>query len=82
MARIQTYNPGRGRPSKAYRYIAALAGVKSTIRKQVKREIHKEIHKGRPKAQTESLRVISGHLRVKTAKSRTIKVGGKEFSVK
>jgi len=81
MAQTPTYNPGRGRPSKAYRYISALAGVKSQINKQVKREVKKEIHAGRPHAQIESLRVISGHIRVKRAKSRMVKVGSREFVV-
>ena len=39
------------------------------------------IHAGRPHAQIESLRVISGHIRVKRAKSRMVKVGSKEFVV-
>lgn len=81
MARTTTYSPGRGRPSKAYRYISALAGMKSAIRKEVKKDVKKEIHAGRPKSETQSLRVISGHLRVKGAKSRMVKVGGKSFAI-
>jgi hypothetical protein len=75
-----TYSP-RGRPSKAYRYISALAGVKSEIKKEVKKEIKKEIHAGRPKSQTEHLRVLGGNLRVKIAKSRVIRVGNKKLSI-
>jgi hypothetical protein len=57
--------------------------VKSTIKKEVKKEIKKEVrHRGRPTSPTESLKVLSGHLRVKTAKSRRVTIGGKEFSVK
>lgn len=81
MTRIQTYTPGRGRPSKAYRYISALAGLKTAIRKEVKKDVKKEVHAGRPRAETESLRVISGHIRVKRAKSRMVSVGGKRFVV-
>lgn len=81
MARTHTYSPGRGRPSKAYRYISALAGMKSAIRKEVKKDVKQAIHAGRPKAQTESLRIQSGHITVKRAKSRMVKVGGKAFTI-
>lgn len=77
----QTYTPGRGRPSKAYRYIMALSGNKRAIKTEVRKEIKKQIHAGRPKAQKESLRITSGHIVVKRAKSRMVKVGGKEFAV-
>jgi hypothetical protein len=72
---------GRGRPSKALRYINALAGVKSEVKKEVKREVKKEIHRGRPTSPIEHLRVLGGSLRVKTAKSRTIRIGNKELRI-
>lgn len=78
----EIYNPGRGRPSKAYRYISALAGVKSAIKKEVAREVKKNIEKGRPASPIEHLRVLNGNLRVKIAKSRVVRVGNKELIVK
>ena len=85
MAKTSTYNPGRGRPSKAYRYIMALSGGKrhidKVVKQEVKKEVKKEMHSGRPESQTASLRVIGGKLRVKIAKSRSVKVGNKEFRV-
>lgn len=72
---------GRGRPSKAYRYINALAGVKTAIKKEVKREVKKEVHSGRPKSTTQHMRVIGGNLRVKIAKSRVIRIGKKNLVV-
>lgn len=75
-----TYNP-RGRPSKAYRYISALAGVKREIKKEVTREVKKEVNRGRPESTTKSLRVLGGKLRVKEAKSRVIRVGNKSLVV-
>ena len=77
----RNYNP-RGRPSKAYRYISAIAGVKSAIKKEVKKEVKQEVKRGRPQSTTEHLRVLGGNLRVKIAKSRVIRVGNKELVVK
>lgn len=78
------YNP-KGRPSKAYRYIIALSGGKGQINKTIKSETDKQVKKlikrGRPASTTEHLRVLGGSLRVKTAKSRTIRVGNKELSI-
>lgn len=51
--------------------------IKSIVAKEVK----KEIRAGRPQATPQSMQVIGGKLRVKLAKSRTIKVGNKTISV-
>jgi len=77
----RSYNPGRGRPSKAYRYIMALSGAKSTIKKEVKKQVKSIVKAGRPTSQTQHLRVLGGNLRVKIAKSRTVRIGNKKLVV-
>lgn len=84
MRMAHTYNP-RGRPTKAFRYINALAGVKSAIKrevaKDVKKDIVKDIKLGRPHSEKRSLKIEGGHLIVKDSKSRTIRVGNKSLVV-
>jgi len=74
--RIETYIP-HGRPSKAYRHILSLAGIK----KEIKHDIEEEIKRGRPKAPKFSLTVLGGKLRVKEAKSRAVHIGKKTLVV-
>ena len=71
---IRIGNRGRGRPMGS-------KNIKKYIKTEVKKDIKQQIHAGRPHAQIESLRVISGHIRVKRAKSRMVKVGSKECVV-
>ena len=53
-------------------------------RKKLLAEINRELRsalRGRPKAQKESLQIISGKIIVKPSKARTIKIGKRAISV-
>lgn len=64
------------KPSKFKELVAAIS------KKETKKEVAKEIgHAGRPSSNIESLRVLGGSIRVKRAKSRTIKVNNKIVKV-
>lgn len=71
--RKQTYHSfGIGNPSSVKRF------VKTETRKEVKKEIK---IRGRPKSGVQSMQVVGGKLRVKLAKTRTIRVGGKMVKI-
>lgn len=56
--------------------------VTAISKREAKKEVTKEIgHAGRPQSTAQSMRVLGGHLRVKLAKHRAIRVNGKMVRV-
>jgi hypothetical protein len=80
----------RGRPRGAISrktYLSLVAQhfpsrFKEVLKKEVKQEVKQEIKKrGRPKSSVNSMRVLGGHLRVRLAKAKNIRLGTRQFSV-
>lgn len=70
--RLSKVNPELGKVYSTY--------GSSHVRKIIAQEVRKEVHAGRPKSGTQSMQVVSGHLRVRLAKSREIRVGNRVVS--
>lgn len=67
------------KPSQFKEMVKAIS--KKEAKKETKKEIKKDIHAGRPTSTTQSMQILGGKMRIRLAKSRTIKIGNKMVRV-